>query len=210
MRDNIQESVNKIPLLGDIPILGWLFKSKTTQSMKSNLLIFMTPHILRQPEKVRALLDKKLKQRDEFMESNAGGDDPLKFVRDDIIRSLPDVNELKKQQQRTFTVDEDQPKPAAVPVPAETSLAVPGTPPAAPPAAPQTPPIIEPTAIPQALPPSGGTPGNPPPASQNNLNPLNPPVVLPESNNNGVPEPLTAPQPPNPSSANPAPLPTGL
>jgi general secretion pathway protein D len=41
-------SEDKIPLLGDIPGLGYLFKHKTRRKIKRNLFIFVTPHILRQ------------------------------------------------------------------------------------------------------------------------------------------------------------------
>jgi len=41
-------SESKVPLLGDIPVLGYLFKNKTRQKVKRNLFIFVTPHILRQ------------------------------------------------------------------------------------------------------------------------------------------------------------------
>jgi len=37
----------KVPLLGDIPILGYLFKKKETQKRKLELLIFLTPHVIR-------------------------------------------------------------------------------------------------------------------------------------------------------------------
>ncbi|MCB9026155.1 MAG: type IV pilus secretin PilQ [Bdellovibrionaceae bacterium] len=39
-------SVNKVPVLGDIPILGWLFKSKAKENSKNELMIFVTPRIL--------------------------------------------------------------------------------------------------------------------------------------------------------------------
>ncbi|MCZ6574246.1 MAG: hypothetical protein O7C98_13905 [Planctomycetota bacterium] len=38
----------KVPLLGDLPLIGWLFKSKTRTKQRRNLFIFITPHILRQ------------------------------------------------------------------------------------------------------------------------------------------------------------------
>ncbi len=47
---NIQETITKTPLLGDIPFLGWLFKRKLKQETKTNLLIFITPTIIRNPE----------------------------------------------------------------------------------------------------------------------------------------------------------------
>lgn len=40
------EAVRKVPLLGDIPILGWLFTSKTTSKNTTDLVIFITPTIL--------------------------------------------------------------------------------------------------------------------------------------------------------------------
>lgn len=119
IRDKISETVNKIPLLGDIPILGWLFKSKSTRASKSNLLIFMTPHIVRQYEKVRTILDKKLKERDDFIEKNAGGDDFLREARDKIIRSLPDIEELERNRPPASTDisgEEQQSSHAATPV----------------------------------------------------------------------------------------------
>lgn len=42
------ETVTKVPYLGDIPILGILFKSKRVTSQKSELLIFVTPKILKE------------------------------------------------------------------------------------------------------------------------------------------------------------------
>ena len=40
------KSERKIPLLGDIPLLGYLFKRTSTVSNRTNLLVFITPHIL--------------------------------------------------------------------------------------------------------------------------------------------------------------------
>ncbi|NOX24566.1 MAG: type II secretion system secretin GspD [Deltaproteobacteria bacterium] len=44
---NVQNKIIKVPLLGDIPLLGWLFKSKTTVKRKTNLLVFITPRIIK-------------------------------------------------------------------------------------------------------------------------------------------------------------------
>ncbi len=43
---NQQETISKVPLLGDIPLLGWLFKSKDNKEVKTNLLVFITPTII--------------------------------------------------------------------------------------------------------------------------------------------------------------------
>ena len=50
IRDNVTSSTTKVPLLGDIPIIGWLFKYKTTKVEKVNLMIFITPHIIKTAE----------------------------------------------------------------------------------------------------------------------------------------------------------------
>jgi len=43
---NSEETITKVPLLGDIPLLGWLFKRKHVEETKTNLLVFITPHIV--------------------------------------------------------------------------------------------------------------------------------------------------------------------
>ncbi len=45
------ESVVKVPWLGDIPILGWVFRSESYDVQKQNLLIFVTPYVIRNPKK---------------------------------------------------------------------------------------------------------------------------------------------------------------
>lgn len=44
--DTLQDTISKVPLLGDIPILGWLFKKKTKTRVRAELLIFVTTRIL--------------------------------------------------------------------------------------------------------------------------------------------------------------------
>ena len=46
MRDKITRVENKVPLLGDIPLLGWLFKKTSSVNAKKNLLAFLTPKII--------------------------------------------------------------------------------------------------------------------------------------------------------------------
>lgn len=46
VRDEETKNVGKIPLLGDIPVLGHLFKKTTVQRSKSDLMIFIIPHII--------------------------------------------------------------------------------------------------------------------------------------------------------------------
>jgi general secretion pathway protein D len=44
--DKMTHSESKVPLLGDIPVLGWLFKNTTTTSNKTELLVFITPRVV--------------------------------------------------------------------------------------------------------------------------------------------------------------------
>jgi general secretion pathway protein D len=57
--DAVQESVSKVPLLGDIPILGNLFKSTTTTVSKRNLMVFIRPTIIRDGVTMNEISHKK-------------------------------------------------------------------------------------------------------------------------------------------------------
>jgi general secretion pathway protein D len=46
MQDNLQESRQKVPVMGDIPLLGKLFQYERTDKTKRNLMVFLTPTIL--------------------------------------------------------------------------------------------------------------------------------------------------------------------
>ena len=46
----IEEEVTKVPLLGDIPLLGFLFRNKSETERKTSLLVFITPHVIRNSE----------------------------------------------------------------------------------------------------------------------------------------------------------------
>lgn len=46
IRDAVQESQSKVPFLGDIPILGWLFRSSSEVQVKQNLIVFLKPTVV--------------------------------------------------------------------------------------------------------------------------------------------------------------------
>ena len=48
--DSTTGSENKVPALGDVPLLGWLFRNKSKDSVKTNLYIFITPRVIKNPE----------------------------------------------------------------------------------------------------------------------------------------------------------------
>ena len=49
--DDVQVTVDKVPFLGDLPLLGFLFQSNNTAIVKKNLMVFLRPVIMRDPEK---------------------------------------------------------------------------------------------------------------------------------------------------------------
>jgi general secretion pathway protein D len=68
--DNEQNTVSKVPWLGDIPVLGWAFKTTSTRVTKQNLLVFLTPHIVRSAEDLER---KTIEKREEFREGSGKG-----------------------------------------------------------------------------------------------------------------------------------------
>jgi len=62
-------SVTKVPLLGDIPILGYLFKYSTKTKKKTNLLILLTPYIIKDQLDLQAIRERKVRERTEFVRS---------------------------------------------------------------------------------------------------------------------------------------------
>ncbi len=109
IRDKVNETTTKVPVLGDIPVLGWLFRSKRSETNKTNLLVFITPRVIKQYQAVRSILDRKIQERDDFIERSNGGDDPFKNEKMNMIRSLPPLAELKSGIQIQNTDDDEEP-----------------------------------------------------------------------------------------------------
>ncbi len=68
IRDRESETVNQVPGLGQIPLLGWLFKSRQKAKEKVNLLLVLIPHIIDSPDDVRRIHERRDKERLEFIE----------------------------------------------------------------------------------------------------------------------------------------------
>ncbi len=61
------EGRTKVPILGDIPLIGVLFRGKSNTERKTNLLIFLTPHVINEPADLEEVYRIKWAQREEFM-----------------------------------------------------------------------------------------------------------------------------------------------
>ena len=68
--DNFSQTEYKVPCLGDVPGLGWLFKTRAKGSEKSNLYIFITPKVIQNPGEAETVSQSKQEEIDEKRESN--------------------------------------------------------------------------------------------------------------------------------------------
>ncbi len=100
--EELQQLSQKVPILGDIPLLGALFRSKSTQKVKRNLMIFLHPIIMRDKETERLLSQKKyeemqqiqLKQREKGLDLMPDDEVPLLPNLGDFIVILPNNDEF--------------------------------------------------------------------------------------------------------------------
>ncbi len=70
--DHNNVSTGRVPYLGDIPVLGNLFKTRDTVKDKKNIMIFITPYIIRERSDYLAILQRKIEERNLFIDLNYG------------------------------------------------------------------------------------------------------------------------------------------
>ncbi len=70
LSESYGDQVSKTPYLGDVPVLGWFFKTRSKTIEKINLLIFLTPHIVRSPADMEY---ESIRKRREFEERLGAG-----------------------------------------------------------------------------------------------------------------------------------------
>lgn len=68
VRDQFTVGETKVPVLGDIPVLGFLFRQQNKQKTKTNLLLVLTPHVIRDQADLRRIFEKKMQERQEFLD----------------------------------------------------------------------------------------------------------------------------------------------
>jgi general secretion pathway protein D len=85
MKDADDDDISKIPILGDIPVIGWLFKARNKTRQKLNLMVFLTPTIIRNLEDNAHVVNKKINDRIDYIQKSNGGYDPY----GDAVDGLP-------------------------------------------------------------------------------------------------------------------------
>jgi general secretion pathway protein D len=97
-------TVSKVPLLGDIPILGYLFKYTTKEKKKTNLLILLTPYIIKDRLDLAQIRERKVREYQEFTASFANLDAMKYEPKIDYHRKRGLVEEINRAIE---SVDED-------------------------------------------------------------------------------------------------------
>jgi general secretion pathway protein D len=153
MSDKIINSVTKIPLLGDIPILGFFFRNSTKHVVKTNLIIALTPYVINDQSDLRRVLEKKMRERREFVERFGGEERPNIESEIDYRRKrgmLEEINravrEVKREEDDMDRVQRQQAMDESGPVDLPVGPGTTGGPAAPGPAAPA--PVAPPPAIP--------------------------------------------------------------
>jgi general secretion pathway protein D len=119
INDEVQESVSKVPLLGDIPFLGHLFRSTGTSTRKRNLMVFIRPRILRDTDtligeskkKYNFIRAKQLQEQEDGVTLMPFSDQPVLQEWNDDLALPPTFEEyLDKEQDKGQNKDKEESK----------------------------------------------------------------------------------------------------
>ncbi len=123
MKDDLVETEQKVPLLGDIPLLGALFRYTTVKKVKTNLMVFLRPTILRTKEDSFKLTRNKYN----FIRSEQLrlGEDGVSLLSDESHPVMPEADEFlelpvpfiirSQKQKESENQQQDQQAPATPP-----------------------------------------------------------------------------------------------
>jgi general secretion pathway protein D len=89
--DSLLQSEQRVPVLGKIPGLGWLFRARKTDRVRSNLMVFIRPRILRDSADSSAVTSGKYEELRQRQEEQT--EEPVRLMRDEthpVLEPLPD------------------------------------------------------------------------------------------------------------------------
>jgi len=106
IKDDVQETAQKVPLLGDIPVVGRLFRSSSSTKTKTNLMVFLRPMIIREAramtgatgEKYSFIRGEQLSVRERGSDFLNKRDLPLLPEWEEQLKKLQDIQQLKHQR----------------------------------------------------------------------------------------------------------------
>ncbi|MFZ3137880.1 MAG: type II secretion system secretin GspD [Thermodesulfovibrionales bacterium] len=91
IEERVEENIEKVPLLGDIPLLGWLFKNTSYKKNKINLIVFLTPHIVREASHLERLTENKKVEFARTEEMYKQGELLVKFKEDTSEEKISEI-----------------------------------------------------------------------------------------------------------------------
>ena len=99
--DDIQESIRKVPLLGDIPVIGKAFRQEQTTINKKNLVVFLKPTIIRTSQDMQALTNTKYDylRAQEMLRSKKGKTSPDLDLLEKLIFDAEEENKPKIEEE---------------------------------------------------------------------------------------------------------------
>lgn len=118
-KNDVKAQKSKVPLLGDLPIIGTLFRGSDTEKTRSNLMLFLTPKIIDDNDRLLEFTQQQLQRRREVGKEAY---DPKDFHRKDVSKLLKDTDErlkgkrswgFKKNQSAYLSDDVRQERPKA-------------------------------------------------------------------------------------------------
>jgi len=132
IKDDVQETVQKIPVLGDIPYIGRLFRSDSTTKTKTNLMVFLRPVIVREgrvlsgatAEKYRYIRNEQIDSRERGTQFLSKKELPLLPEWEEQLRRIEDMRKL--QQSSAVNVQQRPQAPAAEAAAAPAQPTAPG------------------------------------------------------------------------------------
>jgi general secretion pathway protein D len=106
--DKVEDVESKVPLLGDIPILGWLFKTKSTSIQKTNLVVLLQPRIINSSVTAARILEENFDRRDKFLSKYQSGQDAFGDEVDEIRTEVRHQRERENDLRRVDYENSDE------------------------------------------------------------------------------------------------------
>ncbi|MBI2082779.1 MAG: type II secretion system secretin GspD [Deltaproteobacteria bacterium] len=120
IKDKYTTVISKVPLLGDIPILGWLFKTRRKSKQKVNLVVFLTPNIIREPRDFLAILQRKIEEKNAFIDENYSKAQRKQIRQSMATHSRHLLEYTPSTEEAPFEEPQKAPTPEKAPTPAPT------------------------------------------------------------------------------------------
>ncbi|MFB3880244.1 MAG: type II secretion system secretin GspD [Armatimonadota bacterium] len=138
MREQIRHNASRIPLLGDLPLIGPFFSQTKDSKEKSELVLFLTPYVVRNPAELAAISERerdRLPEVPKSLRGPLGGAEEQEYLLPEIAPPGPAAEPPQEEPEVTPpTVAPAEEQPPAAPEEAAPALEAPAPEPAPPPA----------------------------------------------------------------------------